>query len=388
MLLAFAAVACAQRKALTPDPATLGAIQQLTEALRQNPGNLPWMYILATYHDRAGQTAEVVRWLARLDELGWQHGVNRVDFANSRGLAFRNAVARLDAREPRVANARVAFTLAGRRDLVPEGIAYDAVDDVFYVSSIYRRKVVRVTRDGRVTDFVAEAADGMLGGLGLKVDRGRGLLWVISTTTKEMRGFTPGQDRSMLAAYDLRDGRLVRKIEATPALLNDLTILADGTIFATDMGRHKVVRLAPGADVLEDWAEDFRYPNGITSDGRVLYVADFRGLTRFGVDDGSRQRLEADALLNGIDGLSFHDGTLIGIQNAIGRARVVRLRPGSREVEVLESKNPLFEIPTTGAVAGGEYWFIANPCLRCFDAEGRLWPEEKLRDPVMLKIAL
>jgi sugar lactone lactonase YvrE len=389
LLLAFAVAGCATRKPIAVDESTRGAIKQLTDAIAQQPTNMPWIYVLATYHDRAGETAEVVKWLARLDELGWQHGVSPIAFKNSRGSAFRNAVARLNAREPEVGRARVAFTLKGQRDLVPEGIAYDPVDDVFYVSGIHRRKVLRVTRDGRAADFVKEAQDGMLGGLGMKIDRNKRHLWVISSTTDEMKGYVKGQEASMLAAYDLRDGSLVRKLDPAPARLNDLTILDDGTIFATDMGGHTVVRLAPGAGAFEKYADGFLFPNGITSDGTHLYVSDFRGLHRFVLADRTRTKIEVPGqLVGGNDGLDFHQGTLIGIQNSYGNPRVIRIHLAENCVEILESKNELFEIPTTGAIANGEYFFIANPGLRSFDDDGKIWPAERLEDPVMLKIAL
>ncbi|HYC92347.1 MAG TPA: SMP-30/gluconolactonase/LRE family protein [Thermoanaerobaculia bacterium] len=140
------------------------------------------------------------------------------------------------------------------------------------------------------------------------------------------------------------------------------------------MGRGKVLRLPAGGDAFEEWADDFRYPNGIalSDDQRTLYVADFRGVTRFDVARASaRERIEpagrAEArptLLNGIDGLSFDRGTLIGIQNAIGKPRVIRIHLDHHRVEILESKNALFELPLTGAVAGDHYYFIANPGLR------------------------
>lgn len=388
-------VLCASCSTTPPPPVaeeTRAAITQLTEAIAQQPANMPWIYVLAGYEARARNAGEVARWLTRLDELGWDQGVNPIDFRNtSADRAVRAVTAKLDARQPRVNRARAAFTMRGQRDLVPEGIAYDPVDDVFYLSSIYRRKVVRVDRAGAATDFVAEAQDGMLSSLGMKIDAKRRLLWVISTGTPEMRGSAAeDQKRSLLAAYDLRDGRLVKKIEATPALLNDLTLLADGTLFATDMGRQKVVRLAPGANALEDWANDFRYPNGIavSADERFLYVADFRGVTRFTIADKSREKLETRALLNGIDGLAFDDGKLIGIQNTIGSPRVLRIDPATGEVEILESKNAAFEIPLTGAVAGDAYFFIANPGLRSFHDDHTIWPPEKLEDPIMLRLPL
>jgi sugar lactone lactonase YvrE len=393
-MLALAASLAACASAPPPpavDERTRGAIKQLTDIVGKQPENLPYTYVLATYHDRAYEPAEVVKWLTALDERGWDLGVAAHEFKNSRkSRAFRAVEAKLNARQASVARAERAFALQGRRDLVPEGIAWDPVDDVFYVSGIYRRNVIRVDRKGNVTEFVREAQDGMLGGLGVKVDAKRRMLWVISSTTPEMRGYEEGKDASMLAAYDLRDGRLLRKVEATPAILNDLALLSDGSLFATDMGRHKVVRLAPDATAFEIWAEGLGFPNGIalSEDEKSLYVADFSGLTKFDTATKERTKVTTERWMGGIDGLSWHRGSLIGIQNAIGRARVVRIDPATGRVELLESKNALFELPTTGAVAGDDYWFIANPGLRSFNEDHTIWAWDKLQDPVMLRISL
>jgi sugar lactone lactonase YvrE len=400
LLLVFAVLACATA---TPPPApasppaadeaTLGAIAQLEQAVVQQPENTPWIYILAQYYDRAHDAANVAKWLSRLGELGWEQGAAAHDFRNTSSLAnVRAAIEKLDAREPRNNRARTAFTLANQRDLIPEGITHDPVDDVFYVTSIYRRKVVRIDRRGRVTDFTAEGQDGMLSGLGVHVDPQRRLLWVASSTAPEMRGFTPElEGRSLLLAYDLRDGRLVRKIEhgskERPSFLNDFAILPDGSLLITDTVRHHVARLAPDATAVEEWLPELRFPNGIVlaDDPRHVYVADFRGLTRVTIADKTAQKLELPKLLNGIDGLAMHRGRLLGIQNAIGKARVLRMEEGA--VEILESKNTLFELPTTGVVVGDELWFIANPGLRSFE-KGAIWPREKLSDPVMLRLPL
>ena len=117
-------------------------------------------------------------------------------------------------------------------------------------------------------------------------------------------------------------------------------------------------------------------------------MADFRGITRFDVNDASRTRIESKALLGGIDGLSMHRGKLIGIQNALGKTRVIRIDPANGNVEILESGNPVFDIPTTGTVAGDDYFFIANSQLRAFGGDHTIWPMEKLRDPVMMRIRL
>jgi sugar lactone lactonase YvrE len=403
LLLAIVAVACATTTPppptaaapAQPDPAILGAIAQLTEGIAQQPTNTPWIYILAQYYDRAHDAENAAKWLLRLDELGWVHGAAPHDFRNTGAQAnVRAAIARLEAREPRNNRARAAFKLANQRDLIPEGITHDPVGDVFYVTSIYRRKVVRVDRTGRVTDFITEAQDGMLSGLGVHVDPQRRLLWVASSTAPEMRGFSPElEGRSVLLAYDLRDRRLVRRIEHgskdAPSFLNDFAILPDGSLLITDTVRNQVARLAPDATAVDEWLPGFRFPNGIvlSGDAQSVYVADFRGITRVTLDGKATQKIESQSLLNGIDGLAMHRGDLIAIQNAIGKARVLRVDPSSGQVEVLESKNAAFELPTTGVVVGDELWFIANPGLRSF-TNGALWPPEKLSDPVVLRLPM
>jgi len=226
----------------------------------------------------------------------------------------------------------------------------------------------------------------------MKVDAKRRLLWVISTATPEMNGWKAGDQRSQLAAYDLKTGKLAQKIIATPAMLNDLTLLDDGSLFATDMGRGNVMHLAAGGKKLDLWASGFEAPNGIAEMDGFLYVADFNGLTKFDLRDKTRTAVqpsaESKAILNGIDGLVPHKGTLIAIQNGIGRPRVIRIDPATGTVEDLESRNPSYEIPTTGAVAGDDFYFIANPGLRSFDENHKIWPMEKLKDPVMMKMGL
>src|SRR6516164_1561745 len=54
---------------------------------------------------------------------------------------------------PAVHKAKVAFTVP-EKDLFPEGLAYDPAKRVFYMGSMHRRKIVRITEKGEVSDFV------------------------------------------------------------------------------------------------------------------------------------------------------------------------------------------------------------------------------------------
>jgi hypothetical protein len=72
--------------------------------------------------------------------------------------------------------------------------------------------------------------------------------------------------------------------------------------------------------------------------------------------------------------------------------RIVRLHlenPSSvGRVEVLQVNHPLFQLPTTGDIAGNHFYYIANSQLRSFDEKGQIFPPDKLNDPVILKVPL
>jgi len=64
----------------------------------------------------------------------------------------------------------------------------------------------------------------------------------------------------------------------------------------------------------------------------------------------------------GIDGLYWHKGSLIGVQNGIGTPRVAVFRLSADGLHVAKTTvlaNNL-TTPTTGAVKGDDFYFIVN----------------------------
>jgi len=353
LTLALLFAACAARKPADP------ALVHIKDVLARQPNSTPHLYVMASYYEKDKDVRGVVRILEQLDRLGWDLGLGDA-FPNSKDdPAFQAVAARLAARERVVHNAERLFTLP--ETVRSEGITYDPVEDVFYFSG-GADKLLRVDRNGTTTDFPIEPF-GTSGRLGMDVDAERRQIWTVNAALRE-----PGA--SALSVYDLRDGRLVRRVTLgtakEPAFFNDMTLLRDGTAFVTDTNRHQVYRLAPGAESFELWAAGFRWPNGITvsNDERKLYVADFRGVEEFDLATKSRRLLPTDTPVNGIDGLVAHGESLIGIHNVLGRPRVVRIVPGNDRVEVLEGGNPLLNRPATGVVAGTDYVFMANMSSR------------------------
>jgi hypothetical protein len=105
--------------------------------------------------------------------------------------------------------------------------------------------------------------------------------------------------------------------------------------------------------------------NGIavSSDDKVLFVAGWLGVARVDIASGLVKMLAKPKSISdaGVDGMYFYKGSLVGIQNPdLHPGRVMRyyLNPTMNRIErgeVLESYNPLFEVPTTGTLVDDSF---------------------------------
>jgi hypothetical protein len=256
------------------------------------------------------------------------------------------------------------------RDLIPEGTAYDPGTRSVLLGSVNKRKIVAIAPDGTVSDRVASGAGGVASIVGIHVDTLRGLLWVASNP----RFDTPSDTtKAALFAFDAATGAFRRRIDApgTGHFLNDLTTGPDGTVYVTDSRQTKVWLLRPGSDSLQDLAAigPLLGANGITmsADGRHLFVADIDHIRVLPlVTRQAAWRIEVpDSMhVNGIDGLAFHDGSLIA-HHPLAFWRVVRyqLDPAMRRIvgqEYIERNTPDSRTSTTGELVGDYYVYIGN----------------------------
>src|SRR5262249_6166114 len=152
---------------------------------------------------------------------------------------------------------------------------------------------------------------------------------------------------------------------------NDLAVRKNGEVFVTDYSANRVYRFDPAKRALSDFAagRKFLHPNGIAfaEDFRSLFVADDLGVRHIDLATGKSQDiLPAHDTLARIDGLYWRRGSLVAVQNGIGPARVVVFKLSQDQNRVIEStileyRTPLTdETPTTGAIAGDDFYFISN----------------------------
>ena len=369
--------ACTPAPAATVEP----ELTRLDSALGRAPGDPMLLFEQGIAHamlcDR-GRTLEALSAVAR----SW----GGLDPGSFRGFAFLRGdpdfaalVEDIRARNPPVLSSQPAYVLSEPR-LFPEGMAFDGRTNRVYAGSAAAQRIVWTDRSGALHELVRPRTGGLGFPAGMKVDPARKQLCVASAAS-----FGPGKDIpgavTGILCFALADGRPLRTLRlpaGRSGFLNDLVIDAStGTLYTTNTSTGAVMQATSRDTELRELLPDEAVPgaNGIALDtgGRVLFVAGDEGITRVDLATGKARRLErAGQIVDGsIDGLYFWKGALVGIQNGVHPGRVLRfpldeqLRRIER-MEVLEAYAPWIETPTTGAIDGDSFLYLANTQLRRF----------------------
>lgn len=289
----------------------------------------------------------------------------------------------------------IAFTVA-EKDLIPEGIALDSVEGKFYLSSIYKNKIIEVSK-GKATDFITSNTHGFIGGVGLHVDEKRRILWACSGNIMGNK-FTTG-----LFAFDLKTKKLLKKviypINTLPRFFNDLVIARDGSVYVTDTFDHSIWKYNLSMDIPSKLmlSDSLPYPNGIeiSPDNQFLISTSDKGLQRIDLKSGEMTlvQMPAQSIPSiGLDGIGWYENSIIGIQNHRNKSetKIVRyyLTEDCRAVEkaeVIDTGNKYFNVPTTLVISGNTLFVIANSQLDNLDQENLkiLKPKELSKTKVL-----
>jgi hypothetical protein len=371
-------------------------LENVERAARAGPQRHPWlMYELARAYSLNGRTAEASELLDELAGMGLGVEAGGEDFkALHSSPGWAALVEKLNAARAPVVRGRTAFRIPDP-ELLPEGIAYDPRRRTFYLGSVYKSKIVSLDAGGRRRDFKAGREDGLESVLGMRVDERRRLLWVCNNTR---------DGAASVHKYALDTGRLIRKytLDERPARrqFNDIALSRRGDAYVTDSLGAAVYEIKAGGDEPRPLVKlgEGVYPNGIalSADERRLYVANANGVALVDIGAKTVEPLAAGegVATTGADGLYLYRGSLVAVQNANPAPdRVVRLflSADGRRAErsrVLESNRPDYALPTTGVVVGDELFYVANTQIDRMGEGGRLKPDAKLRDPILLRLKL
>jgi sugar lactone lactonase YvrE len=385
--------------------------ETLLTAYAINPEDDFIINMIAEAYAMVGDRAALLMWLRRLLKVSPCFFHFPETAASVLSLKeYRNLALAAKAKQTRRHESEIAFMLS-ETDLIPEGIAYDPLDKVFFLSSLHKRKIISVRVQTRqrppiVEDFTAERQDGLYSTLGMKVDAARRILWVCSSAESFMKGYSESDaDKAALFKYDLNTRKLIRKYELGPNprhLLNDLVLNAEGDAFVTDTASGEIFTVRHDKDELEVFIPAGRFvsPNGIaiSKDGRMLFISDLPfGVYAVDVKTKQSERLPQRVGISpsGSDGLYFYDNSLIGIINIVSErnGRVARFyldasTKALTHAAVLDCNHPLYRWPTTGVVVGNSFFYIANSQFGTFDSEQRAFSQKDLRKVVVMRLRL
>ena len=393
-------------------PQVAQEMADLKKILLDSPGDPAALFSLALDYATIGDKTKAFKLFEEMSlahaGLDPQPPAGRTFRSMENDPAFRALLAKIEKENPPVIRSTTTFVLK-ERDLAPEGIAYDSIGRNFYISSVSKRKIVVVGEDGVARDFKEPRQDGLGQTLGMKVDAKRRFLWVVSDSS--VPGSAAGENVMSYSSdaqygvfqYDPKTGALLYKHlipTGSEGFLNDVALTSRGVAFVTNTGTGEVFRISPDHDGIEPFLPANTVPqaNGIavSTDDKLLFVAGWLGVVRVDIASKrvkmlSKPRRISDA---GLDGVYFYKGSLVGIQNPdLHPGRVMRYYLNSNmdqieRAEVLESYNPIFEVPTTATLVDGSIYFMANTQVDRLSARGTMPLPATLHDIVVLRLNL
>lgn len=381
------------------------SLENFKKASALVPNYPRFIFNIAALQSLLGNNAESIKTLNQLADMGLVFAVEKEEeFAPLKNLdEFKAVLKKFESNKTPIVKSEPGFTL-DEKGLVTESVAYDPTAQTFYVSSVHKRKIVSLDKNGVVKDF-ASAQDGLWSVLGMKIDAKRRHLWVVSSAFPQMMNFKKEEEGfAGVFKYDLNTGKLIKKYvlsnKPAPHGFGDLIVSAGGDVFITDSMTPAVYLIGSQKDELELFLENdnFVSPQGLafSDDEKHLFMADYaRGI--FDIDVKTKKITylmpPMNATLHGIDGLYFYKGSLIGIQNGVNPNRIIRfsLSPDFKQFNkftVIEANNPLVGEPTLGVIVKDTFYFIANSQWDTVDNKGQLAPVDKLQNPRILKVKL
>lgn len=379
-------------------------LENIRRASKLRPNHPRLLYNLADAYALNNKPEDALKILKRLAAMDLFFDAGKDDDFNSlfdspEFKAIQNEFAE---NQKAVNKSQKAFSIP-EKDLITEGIAYDAKTKRFFVSSIHKRKIVAIDKRGKVSDFSFEA-DGLWSVSGMRVDEKRNILWATTTAFPQMKDFQKADDgKSAVFKYDLKTGKLLNKFqlsnETDKHALGDLTLAKNGDVYASDSVSPNIYRIDVRTNKMEIFlsSDNFSSLQGLafSADEKYLFAADYsKGVFRIEMKNKKILQIAPDENTNpiAIDGLYFKNGNLIAIQNGFRPHRVARFVLNKdftaiTRSETLEANHADFNEPTLGTFVGDDFYYIANSQWNLTNEDGTL-TKDKLKEPVILRLKL
>ncbi len=300
-----------------------------------------------------------------------------------------------------IVHSDTAFVLRDR-SLHIESVTLDPASGSFYLGSVHKRKIVSVDKSGRVKDFTTSGQDGLTAVFGVRVDPKGKSLWACSSPMEEMQEYD-STAKSVVSHYELKTGKLLSQYRPTEKLghvFGDLIMNSKGEVFVSDSKNNVLFKVNEKAGTLELYfsSDEFWNLQGLafSPDDRYLFISDYiKG--PFRLDTKSKELIKIksniDASLKGVDGLSYHQGSLIALQNGTFPFRATRYTLNATfdtitGSTIIDQAHPAMNEPTIGTVDKDVFYYVATSQWGGYDNKHQIKDSAQLQDIVILKYNL
>jgi streptogramin lyase len=273
-----------------------------------------------------------------------------------------------------------SIDLPGDR-IFPENIA-SAKDGTLYVGSLGSGGIIRIKPGAaKAQIWIKPGAFGSRSIFGVLADERSNTLWACSNDLSALGVVIASSETgSALKGFDLKtgQGKVSAKLPGDHTLCNDIAIGADGSAFVTNSAAPQILRLPPGSNQLEVWANDplLAPPAGgagldgiAFGTGGSLYVDTYTTGELFQVDvvDGKAakvKRLKPSRPLTLSDAIRPLGNNQFLIIEGAGRLDRMRIQGDDAVIETLKDG---YAAPTGVAVVGHTAWVSEGQLSYVFD---------------------
>lgn len=313
--------------------------------------------------------------------------INNPDFESIKGYKGYDKLVALQKRLATVEIHDEVYMTIEAAALHPESFVV-LEDGELLLGSIREKKIVKVDRSGKVSDWLETP----YAVLGMKVDFKKGHLWVSTAAVPEMKGFTAtDQGKSVVLQIDIRTAEILQGIAYDEeSIIGDLVVDQQDRIWLSNSMTPHLSRTETdttkylGAFNRKqfDLSDGYFSLQGLTltDDEEYLYFSDYiTGLFRINIKEDNIEKVFAPqtSLLKGIDGLYYYKNTLLAIHNGTKPYRVVQyfLDETGTYIDmerVINRGGESLGEPTLGQVKDGYFYYVANSPWPFYDEQKNL----------------
>ncbi len=268
----------------------------------------------------------------------------------------------------------------------PESITSTS-DGSIFVGNFAEGGILRM-KNGKTEVWIKPGTFGSRSIYGVFADEKSGTLWACSNDLSRMGLTSVGEPGSALKGFDLKTGAGKVSIEfpSGPGECNDVAVGKDGTLYVSDTGAPRVLRLAPGSKKLEVWATDARFDRkGSDTDGIAfgddgqLYVNTYGDSHLYripleGKKAGRVTELQTSRPVMSTDGMRHEEGNQFLMVEGVGKLDRVVIDGDKATITTLREG---LDEPTAVTVVGQTAWVSEGRLSYLFE------PSKKGQQPAL-----